>query len=548
MGKFINFISTVKKVFKGEDINPKMEYCFEFVLMDEEMRSKIINFIKPSHFDKGSYLNLNVAFGVRDSMGQIFLTQSRFENHGLNDEGTGYINVDTYVVITENEVFNAVRTNDSESVKFNISNGWEDIVIHAIEYFSNKKEWDSFEKRLAEKQQGFSLLKLRNHCNSEMLENIKKIFELENPDVTEDSLKENCKINSEEDARKFLVGNDCNPHAIEKQYNEATIKRFEQYASRENKYRWVKEEYIHILSEIAEGNIDGFEKKLNKADFICSYWMLNDPCEEIRLKAYQKILEKTELVPRTFISIASFIHLYFDRFVERVEKIEPFLDLIDSYVESHSEKRYGKIGIQLSSDNYKKDSIRLRGMIAERRRTENFYGFEFVLTDNESIDRILSMFSKVYDTSEEFYSEVVEDLNFSYGVRAKEGKIFLTGLTYGANSIQHNKSFDMIRFVIIIGEDRNVLELDCERDTTDGSIRILRPYETTMPVPPNFNEYHEILTKMIAFYRNKPQRDDFEKKVKVKNPDFNIKWSIHNIPTAIYEKYKDKLKPQESEY
>lgn len=64
MDKFTNFISTVKKVFKGKDITPKIEYCFEFVLMDEEMRSKIVNFIKPSHFNQGSYLNLNVAFGV----------------------------------------------------------------------------------------------------------------------------------------------------------------------------------------------------------------------------------------------------------------------------------------------------------------------------------------------------------------------------------------------------------------------------------------------------------------------------------------------------
>lgn len=548
MGKFTNFILTAKKMFKCEDITPKIEYCFEFVLMDEEMRSKIVNFIKPSHFDQGSYLNLNVAFGVRDSKGKIFLTRSRFENHGLNYEGTGYINVDTYVVITENEVFNAVYTNDSESVKFNIPNGWDDIVIHAIEYFSNKKEEDSFEKRLAEKQHGFSLLRLRNHCNSEMLESIKKKFEFENPNVTEGGLKENCEINSEEDARKFLVSNGCNPYDIEKQYNEATIKRFEQYASRDNKYRWVREEYVRILSEIADGNIDGFEKKLSKANFICNYWISDDPCEEIRLKAYQKILEKAELVPRTFISITSFIYLYLNRFSERVEKIEPLLDLIDSYVENHSEKRYGKNGIPLISYNYKKDSICLRGMIAERRRTKNFYGFEFVLTDNESIDRIFSTFSEYYDSPVEFYSEVVEELNFSYGVKTKEGGIFLTGLTYGANSIQNVQSFDMIRFAIMIGEERNVLMLDCERDTSDGSIRIRRPYETTMPVPTNFNDYREILTKMIAFYRNKAQRDDFEKKVKGQNTDFNMNRSIHNIPKPIYEKYKDKLKPQKSDY
>ena len=214
-------------------------------------------------------------------------------------------------------------------------------------------------------------------------------------------------------------------------------------------------------------------------------------------------------------------------------------------MENHSEKRYGKNGIPLISYNYKKDSICLRGMISERRRTENFYGFEFILTDNEPIDRILSMFSEVYDISDEFYSEVVEGLNFSDGVKTKDGEIFLTGLTYGASSIHHVESFDKIRFVIIIGEDRNVLELNCERDTTDGSILIRRPYETTMPVPQNFNEYREILTKMIAFYRNKPERDDFEKKVKRKKPDFNINKSINNIPKAIYEKYKDKLKPQD---
>ncbi|WP_291700727.1 hypothetical protein [Clostridium sp.] len=90
--------------------------------------------------------------------------------------------------------------------------------------------------------------------------------------------------------------------------------------------------------------------------------------------------------------------------------------------------------------------------------------------------------------------------------------------------------------------------LDCEHDTPDGSIRILRPYETTMPVPQNFNDYREIFTKMIVFYRNKLERDDFEKKVKGQNPDFNINWAIHNIPRAIYEKYKDKLRPQESDY
>ncbi|KGK91268.1 hypothetical protein DP73_04730 [Desulfosporosinus sp. HMP52] len=548
MEKFTKYISTVKKVFKGEDLNSKIEYCFEFVLMDEEMRSKIVNFIKPSHLDQQSYLNLNVVFGVRDSMGQIFLTQSRLENHGMNNEGTGYINVDTYVVITENEVFNAVCTNDSENVKYNIPNGWEDIVIHAIEYFSNKKERDAFEKNLAERETGFSLLRLRNQYKSEMLESIKKIFELENPNVTEDSLKKSCEINSEKDARKFFIGNGCNLGVIEKHYNEATIERFEKYASRDDKYRWVKEEYVGILCEIAEGNIDEFENKLKKANFIRNYWISDDPGEEILHKACQKILEKAELVPRTFEIIASFRHLYFDRFAERVEKIEPLLDLIDSYVENHSEKRYGKIGIPLSSDNYKNDSIRLRGVIAERRRTENPSGFEFVLTDNESIDRILSMFSEVYDTSEEFYSEVVEGLNFSYGVKAKEGRLFLTGLTYGANSIQRYKSFDTIRFAIIIGEDRNVLTLDCERDSSDGSIRILIPYETTTPAPPNFNEYSEILTKMIAFYRNKPERDDFEKKVKEQNPDFNMNRSIHNIPKAIYEKYKDKLKSQESDY
>lgn len=129
MGKFTKFISIVKKVFKGKDMTPKIEYFYEFVLMDEEMQSKIVKFIKPSHFDQGSYLNLNVAFGFRDSKWQIFLTRSRFENHGLNYEGTGYINVDTYVVITEIEAFNAVYINESESMKFNIPNGWNEKVF-----------------------------------------------------------------------------------------------------------------------------------------------------------------------------------------------------------------------------------------------------------------------------------------------------------------------------------------------------------------------------------------------------------------------------------
>ncbi|MCB8817878.1 hypothetical protein [Desulfosporosinus shakirovi] len=162
----------------------------------------------------------------------------------------------------------------------------------------------------------------------------------------------------------------------------------------------------------------------------------------------------------------------------------------------------------------KSDSIRLRAVIPERRRTKNPYGLEFVLNDDESIDRILSTFSKVYDTPEDFISEVVEGLNFSYGVKDKSGDVFLTGLTYGANSIEHYNPFDPIRFVIIIGEERNVLMLDCRRDTSDGSILIQRPYETTMAIPANFDEYREILTQMIAFYRSKPERDHFGKMVK----------------------------------
>ncbi|WP_143015509.1 hypothetical protein [Desulfosporosinus hippei] len=272
----------------------------------------------------------------------------------------------------------------------------------------------------------------------------------------------------------------------------------------------MKEEYIRILSEIADGNVDDLENKLNKAKWICNYWISDDPCEEILIKAYQTIFKNAELVPRALESITSFIYMYFNRFVERSEEIASLLDLADNYLKEHLASKYETPIIGA----YKSESIRLRAVIAERRRTKNPYGLEFVLNDDESIDRILSMFREVYDTPEDFISEVVEGLNFSYGVKDKSCKVFLTGLTYGANSIEHYNSFDLIRFAIIMGEERNVLMLDCRRDTSDGSIRIHRPYETTMAIPANFDEYREILTQMIAFYRSKPERDNFGKMVK----------------------------------
>ena len=535
--KYKNFISTIKEIFIGGDIN----CCYEFVLMDEETRTKLVEFVKPSQFEVQSYLNFNVAFGVRDIKRKIFLTLSRHEGFRWNNDGTGIISVDTYVVITENEIFNAVCTQESGREEFNIPNGRENIVIPAIKHYSNMKERDAFEKRLAEKEDGFSLIKLNSKYNFEMIESLKKKNESENTDVTENSLKKNYKINSEKEAREFLIATGCNPYVIKKHYNQETIDNFEKYASGDNKYRWVKQEYVRILSEIADGNVDDFENKLNKAKFICNYWINDDPCEDLIFKACQTIFDKVELVPRSFERITAFIYLYHNRFVERAEKIEPLLDLIDGYLKKHSKQRYGNLGRPLSTDNYKNDSMLLRGVIAERSRAENTYAFEFIITDNESIDRILSMCSKVHDSTEEFNSEVVEDLNFSYGAKDRDGKIFLTGLTYGANSIQHYKSFYLIRFVIIIGEERNVLILDCRRDTTDGSIRIVRPYETAIPIPRDFDEYREILTQMIIFYRSKPERDNFERKVKEQNPEFNLNTSIHNIPKTIYEKYKDKL-------
>lgn len=526
VGKFKSLISTVKQVFAG------IEYCYEFVLTDEETRTKLIDFIKPSHFDVASYLNLNVAFGVVDSKRKIFLTLSRCEGLGLNSEGTGNIIRDTYVVITEDKIFKAVCTRAPESVKYDIPDGWKEIVIPAIEFFSDMTEWEAFEKRLAEKEDGFSLLKLRGKYNSELVGNLKKKFERENPNVTEDSLKKSCEINTEEEARKLFISEGCNPNAINKNYNEATIKNYKKYAGMERK--WAKEEYIRMLDDIAEGNVDDFEEKLGRAKFILDYWISDDPCEELILKAWQTIFEKVKLVPRAFLHMTSCMNYYSDRFVERAEKIEPILDLTDNFLKEHLVQEYEDSRLIY---DYKDISIRLRGIIAERRRIENPYGLEFVLTDDEVIEKILSMFSKVYDTPKEFCSEVVEQLNFTYGVMDRSRKIFLTGFSYGANTIRNYKSYDKIKFAIIIGEERNVLMLDCKRDTPDGSIRIVRPYETAMPIPDDFDKYREIITQMIAFYRNKFERDIFEKKMKEQNSNFDMNRLLYIIPKTISDKY-----------
>ena len=149
---------------------------FEFVLTDEEKRKRILDYIKPN-FDKqgraganDNYQNLNLAYGVTDKFGTVFVTQSYFMSDFIKrcDDYDDY----SFVVLTGKAAFGVAwkdwaRSGRREEIGPSTiemprwAESFREIVGQALAFYMDYKEKKVFEAKCKEQDPNFDLSKLR---------------------------------------------------------------------------------------------------------------------------------------------------------------------------------------------------------------------------------------------------------------------------------------------------------------------------------------------------------------------------------------------------
>ncbi|HPT76103.1 MAG: hypothetical protein GX198_00995 [Epulopiscium sp.] len=151
---------------------------------------------------------------------------------------------------------------------------------------------------------------------------------------------------------------------------------------------------------------------------------------------------------------------------------------------------------------------------------EEKYAFEWTLTDNHQIDAIAN-YVKSYIRGYPKENDIeVMNVNLAYGVRDKEGKIFLTLIYYLSDSVMRTDTgMDIYKFIYII--DGLVWLASC--NVRGGEIVDLNVCK---------KEHFNIVRQAIEFYRH-----DYSSSV------LKEKFKKEHSGTSIY-RYNDKLKKE----
>lgn len=305
----------------------KVSLQFDFILTDETIRSRILDYIKPKYAASMSYQNLNLAYGVVDKNRNIFLTLSYYVSQSVKrcDD-----NLDDYefVVLTDQSNFKALCQMNNEIIpsSIRVTQGFEqylEVVSQAIAFYKNYKEKDAFENQLKIINPEFKLYTLQRQFIDEII----------------DDIKISASIKSIQDAKELFLDVKCNGKAVRIHYSIQTVKNYLKYVDEQTEFEWRLEEYIRLLTEIKNRNETSYSNNLKTANWLCEQGV-SDNNEKLYTEAWGTLFCDNKVKENDFNILNGFIIMYQNKFADRVDKLRPVLEIADEYIKKNFTKYY----------------------------------------------------------------------------------------------------------------------------------------------------------------------------------------------------------------
>ncbi|MBQ9142945.1 MAG: hypothetical protein IJX63_14325, partial [Lachnospiraceae bacterium] len=457
-------------------------YRFEFVLTDVQIQQRIIDFIKPIRY-VNDLVNLQLVYGLKERESGLFFTRLKCSMNLVRDTGLNFY-TSHFVVLTSEESFQVSYTSDNlrdvGELVYDVPKMYEKLLKQAFDFWRNWETHKSFERM--QRELGLDVTKRNLEIKRPLMNKLQE--EIINPQRV---VKQHFTIHSEEDARKlfFLCGTDCY-HKMKDNYDEETVRSFEQYAPGEKRKAWVVEECKAVLAGITAGDMDRLQEKLGLVAGRCNYWISADGDNMAAEYTEACRVAFTSGVQVPVAGINSYLELFINRF--NPLGVKELLDLTESYLKAYFAKEYEKGDYSSAVQSFKRKCSQIRGRIAELSPAENKGAFQFVETEQSTLTLIVEWYRNKYH-DEDAVKEELAYLNCAYGVQNEQ--FFLTSASEAADSLM-NHSWDMYDFVAVSLETRVLLEFRCRRKGQDGSFE-LDYYQG--PV----KEHYEVLMEAVSF-------------------------------------------------
>ena len=212
-------------------IEEKEEYLFQFAMTDENIRNKVIEFIKPIT-NEWDIINLQLAYGVLETKTNIFIVRTKCTQTW--GERRVISNTTYFAALIEDSIipisYTVAGSRDEGEATYEVPEEYADVLSQALEYWRNWSEHKKYESEY-NKSHEKSILNLINRYR-------KPLYKL-----IPEEVKESYEINSLEDAKRLFFLCDKDTYSkMAKKYDDATIKTFNQYADYKQQTKWVVEE------------------------------------------------------------------------------------------------------------------------------------------------------------------------------------------------------------------------------------------------------------------------------------------------------------------
>lgn len=463
-------------------IEEKEEYLFQFAMTDENIRNKVIEFIKPIT-NEWDIINLQLAYGVLETKTNIFIVRTKCTQTW--GERRVISNTTYFAALIEDSIipisYTVAGSRDEGEATYEVPEEYADVLSQALEYWRNWSEHKKYESEY-NKSHEKSILNLINRYR-------KPLYKL-----IPEEVKESYEINSLEDAKRLFFLCDKDTYSkMAKKYDDATIKTFNQYADYKQQTKWVVEECEEILNKIIEGDFDGLSDKLNQVSRNCRHGIDTiDDLAEIYYKVCCVIYSKVEEVPLECISN------YLSHYERRFNPLHaiPIIDLTEQYIKEKYTEEYFDNDSENEMLEIKNMCTRIRRKAADKSPIDNIYKFKFTYVTEEILDSVVRWYYNKYNDMEAV-KEILAEFNCVYGVQNEE--IFLTAMTDAAES-PGTPDFYRREYLVINLKSGTIVDFECKQKKEDGSYYLER-YSS--------ENHIELTMNALAFFRNELEREAF---------------------------------------
>lgn len=308
-----------------EKLDLEEPWEFEFVLTDEEMRRRIMDFVEPNFYDppnsmdyRLSWSNLNLAYGVMEQRHHVFLTHSYFLSQNI--KRVDDFNDDRYVALTETGAFSVYRENE-----IIVPRGCErylELAKQAIDYYwtSNCKD-DFLTQNKDQIEQSFETEKERYKLRQEFKYRV--IRQLRDTNTKD--------VRSLHGAMKLYLCAFCDAEILKKYCSKSVVSQYSQYATAQRELEWRSIAYIRFLKKLKKGTRD---PGLAACGLQIVNNLLRQGVSDSKVKLYAETWEslfRTGSVPEWELldNLKEFIATYRDRYAAQMEQLQPVLEMYE---------------------------------------------------------------------------------------------------------------------------------------------------------------------------------------------------------------------------